>query len=149
MLFTIEYVKLFESPITNMLHAISFEKSLEFVREGIQSLRYSDRLPHNGTSFCLRTKERNADDVEWCCLSPPDEVILSPQPRRMNWSSRGIQTKTVAFTCFYRQPQSSGTYQPQDQLPSALPSLAACKVASDSNLHNAGTTQAALEVLRP
>ena len=133
MLFTIEYVKLFESPITNMLHAIS-----PCAR---QRLRASCQL--------LRTKERNADDVEWCCLSPPDEVILSPQPRRMNWSSRGIQTKTVAFTCFYRQPQSSGTYQPQDQLPSALPSLAACKVASDSNLHNAGTTQAALEVLRP
>jgi hypothetical protein len=37
----------------------------------------------------------------------------------------------------------------EGHLLSALPSLATCKVASNSNLRKTGTTQAVLKVIRP
>jgi hypothetical protein len=160
MLFTIEYVKLLASLITNILRAISpyviqglrascrlFRIGLKFVRVGIQSLRDSGRLPYNGTYplFADKGAKRRRCGVV-CCFRTK---LLSPKPRIINWSSRGIQTKTIACACSYRHPKSRGTYRSEGHLPSAVSSLAACKVAANSSLHNAGTTQSVLGVIRP
>ena len=61
----------------------------------ISPIFWPPTYPTMAHRFCSLTKERNADDEEWCVLLPDASV-------KLRTIIRSLQTETIACTCFLK-----------------------------------------------